>query len=105
MDHPKAEMGIKEIEIVRNGPHEDQMDVLLAQFPGYHSRGSGDRIEIIDCDDDFSVGREHFSLVETELKVPIMGVDHGKAEHPAGPVLNTDDAPHLMACIVLLNIT
>ena len=52
---------------------------------------------LVNGDDDFPVGGEDLPLVEVELEVAVVRVDHGEAERPARPVLDRQDATHLVA--------
>ena len=100
VDHANAEVRPEEVEVVGDGPHDDDVDVLVAELPGDRSRRSCDRIFIVDCDNDFSVGRKDFPLVISVLKVSVKRVGHRKAEHPFGPVLDGNDAPDLVAFVL-----
>ena len=64
MHHADAEVGSEEVQVVRNGPHHDEVNVLVAQLPGDCPGSAGDGVLIVDGDDDFSVRREDLELTQ-----------------------------------------
>ena len=103
MHHAEAKVGVIKVEIVRNRPHGDEVDVLVAQFPGDDAAGSGDGVLLVDRDDDFPVSGEHFPLVISELESPVLGESDWEREHPFGPVFNRNEAANFDALRLLLS--
>ena len=60
--HADAEVGSEEVEIVGDGPHHDEVNVLVAQLPGDGTRSARDGVLLVDGDDDLSVRREDLEL-------------------------------------------
>lgn len=100
VDHADGKVCVIEDQVVGDGPHDDEVDVLVAQLPGDGARGARDGVELVDGHHDFTVGREDLAFVEAVLEVAILGVHHGEREHPLGPVLDADDAAHIVALVV-----
>ena len=99
MHHADAEVGSEEVQVVRNGPHHDEVDVLVAELPRDCARCASDRVLLVNGDDDLSVRREDLPLVISVLKVSIKRVRDGEAEHPPRPVFDGDDAADFMAFV------
>ena len=62
VNHADAEVGSEEVEVVGDGPHHDEVNVLVAQLPGDCPGSAGDGVLIVDGDDDLSVRREDLEL-------------------------------------------
>ena len=61
-----GEVGVVNVEIVRNTPHHNEMNILSFQFPCDCSRTSSQtRIRIIHWNDEFLMSGKNFSLVKT----------------------------------------
>ena len=82
VNHANAEIGPEEVEVVRYGPHDDEVDVLVAELPGNRSGSSGDGIFFVDCNDDFAVRGKYFAFVISVLEIPVQRVRDREAEHP-----------------------
>ena len=62
VDHSKSKVSIVEAQVVWNWPHNNEMNVFLAQLPGNDATCSSDRIQIIDGHYNFSVGWEYLKV-------------------------------------------
>ena len=66
LDHAYPEVGVVDLEVVGDAPHDDQVDILLLQLPGDGAAGPGELgLLVIDHDHHLAVGGEHLSLVVT----------------------------------------
>ena len=66
MNNSNGKVGIVNVEIVRNTPHHNEMNILSFQFPCDCSRTSSQTgIRIIHWNDEFLMSGENFSLVKT----------------------------------------
>ena len=66
LDHAYPEVGVVDLEVVGDAPHDDQVDILLLQLPGDGAAGPGELgLLVIDHHHHLAVGGEHLSLVVT----------------------------------------
>ena len=66
LDNTNAKVRVVDAEIVGDTPHDDKMNILLLEFPGYGTTGtSKPAFFIIHHHHHLTVTREHFSLVVT----------------------------------------
>ena len=65
VDHAEREVGVVEVEVVRDGPHDDEVDVLVTQLPGDDSRGASHAVLIVHGNHDLLVSRVNLPLVKT----------------------------------------
>ena len=104
MDHTNGKIRVIEHQIVRNGPHDNKMDVFVTQFPSNGPRGPSNGVQFIDRDNYLAVRGKNFPFMKTILKIAILGIDNRKGEHPFGPIFDGDDAADFMTFAMLLDI-
>ena len=66
LDNSNAEVRVVETKVVRNTPHDNQMDILLLQLPGDGPTSPGETaLVVIHHHHHLAVAGEHLSLVVT----------------------------------------
>lgn len=91
LDNPKSKVGVVDVEVVRQAPHDYQVYVLLLQLPGDGAAGPGEAaLLVIDRHHHLPVRGEHLALVKAMLEMSVLEVVDGVPEEPPGPVDNVD---------------
>ena len=65
LNNPNAKIRVVDVQIVGHTPHDYQVSIQVLQFPSNGARGAGETgVTVVHCYHHFSVGGEHFSLME-----------------------------------------